>query len=103
MSIDIQVLVDIYPVLVLIRCLFVTPLQVVQLLIIARDNDSTPSEVKEAVEKSIVSDVLHNQHNSDRILACRRSCVAQSCMLRSPVQAEKTLKVTLGSWLDFYR
>ena len=29
--------------------------QVVQLLIVARDNDSTPSDVKEAVEKSIVS------------------------------------------------
>lgn len=31
--------------------------QVVQLLIIARDNDSTPADVKEAVEKSIVSDI----------------------------------------------
>ena len=29
--------------------------QVVQLLIVARDNDNTPSDVKEAVEKSIVS------------------------------------------------
>ena len=30
-------------------------LQVVQLLIVARDNESTPSDVKEVVEKSIVS------------------------------------------------
>lgn len=29
-----------------------------QLLIIARDNDSTPADVKEAVEKSIVSDII---------------------------------------------
>ena len=44
-----------------------TPVQVVQLLIVARDNDGTPAEVKEAVEKCIVSDMLHIQHNNYRI------------------------------------
>ena len=37
--------------------------QVVQLLIVARDNESTPSDVKEAVEKSIVSEEMASYTN----------------------------------------